>query len=277
MAADTVPTSEDCNCRREKNLEPRSTVSRVLEEVAEERFAGHMWVVREGISSAQMADKTAQAAEIRQGIRQFLQPAMRWEGESWQKQSFLRQRKPRQSLSSGILDCTAKNLRARWQLLLSLFGKTKEIGRSSHRPGYDQQRSVESRCPLSEMPLFTARSSDEGSQSASRGKVGTAVVTSVVREVWLPDAVYNIEVLDNKNYFADEAERGKETGSGSQRAAPSCYATSFISSAARLARSVPGRSGRAPWFQVARRRYWSNGRRFKVSDRFGRQVNFIVA
>jgi predicted phage terminase large subunit-like protein len=77
-------------------------------------------------------------------------------------------------------------------------------GYPSHRSGQVQQRFIESRGSLSRLPLRATRPVHAESRSEGRGEVGAAVVHSISRDSWIPDAVYNIEIEGNNNYFAND-------------------------------------------------------------------------
>jgi len=102
------------------------------------------------------------------------------------------------SISYGIQGGEKENTRPRgWNLFRLLGGK--ETGRSSYRQRGNQQRTMELGGFVSDM------SSSARVQEIERlcYKTVESHVSSIEREIRIPDTVYNIEVEGNNNYFAD--------------------------------------------------------------------------
>lgn len=135
-------------------------------------------------------------------IRRVLRHEVCGFGMQRKEQHLLRQWKTGSKISSRFLDRATACIEAGKALLFSLFEKVK-AGCSPHRPGYIEQRVMEPCGAMPQMPLRSTRTYVEGAGSIRGREIGWAIVDSVERDQWIPDAVYNIEVLDNNNYFAE--------------------------------------------------------------------------
>jgi predicted phage terminase large subunit-like protein len=103
-----------------------------------------------------------------------------------------------QPVPPGFFPSEAKGNKTREEPLLLVCAKG-QIGRAPYKPTHDEQPVMEPRRAMSEMP----RRPTQAHERRARYAVGTATVVSIEREVSVPTAVYNIEVLDNHNYFAE--------------------------------------------------------------------------
>lgn len=113
-----------------------------------------------------------------------------------QEQHGLHRRKVSSGLSKDIPINKDEDNRKGWWSLLSLFVRPKKDGRSSCGQEQGEQRGLESGISLQTMPQPAK------ARSAGDIRVSECYVRSITKSLRVSEAVYNIEVEDNNNYFA---------------------------------------------------------------------------
>lgn len=126
-----------------------------------------------------------------------LQQAVFWVGDSGIESSAI-YGSGSSAVSISFFEDAAQDIKARWKCLFPLW-EEKKIGRSSYRPQYQEQPSLESRVFVSQVPSALPPSR----YAAEDYEIIPTIIESVEREIPIPETVYNLEVLDNHNYFAD--------------------------------------------------------------------------
>lgn len=129
-------------------------------------------------------------------IRSFLQSQMFWEVLLWRKKRGIYSRRINNNLSCGIHKNEKEDLRKRQKSLFPV-PKSRQIGLPSHRQKREQQSRMESCFPVSFV-----------SQQAKLATFGNwelieCAVEEIEECIRICDSVYNIEVKNNNNYFAN--------------------------------------------------------------------------
>jgi predicted phage terminase large subunit-like protein len=127
--------------------------------------------------------------------KSVLQQEMHWPWPIGVKESGVHRRESAAAIPFDIQVGERENKKTGWWGLLHLL-VNKTIRRTSHRQESSQQRGMEPRCVMSGL------SSSAGQEGKLFGTV-KCNVSSVEPEIRIPEAVYNIEVEGNNNYFAD--------------------------------------------------------------------------
>lgn len=133
----------------------------------------------------------------------ILQSEMFWYGNKRTKSPSIHQWQQHDLVSSGILGYPSKSIKARWAQMFSMPKGRWYTGRASYRSRQEQQQSFQFGVALSRMPSCAARAYHHFLGPNQSNKASCTAIYSIERCAWVPDAVYNIEVLDNNNYFAE--------------------------------------------------------------------------
>lgn len=169
-----------------------STVPPVLSQVARKEATIALRSLREG----NLSDTSEGWVKE---IRGFLQLQMLRTARSRKEQHGLHRREEASAIPERILRSEEKGQEARWGTLLFVQGQTgKDAGRSPRRQEQEKQRAVESGLPLS-----TVSQQAEGECEAELPSIGECVVSKVEQSLRVPEAVYNLEVEGNNNFFCE--------------------------------------------------------------------------
>lgn len=133
----------------------------------------------------------------------ILQQEVFWLSYAWKKPFAVYSWHSNSRLPNRVSYSAPKDSNSRQQLLFSMQQESKVIGCASYRSRQDKQFSAQFSSALSQLSSSAAPSLVAGSRQASEHNISPTVVNSIERCAWVPEAVYNIEVLDNHNYFAE--------------------------------------------------------------------------
>lgn len=148
---------------------------------------------------------------VRSGIKKvwsFLQPKMRWPFQQGARKYWVCGWEAGSEVSSGVCNCAPSGKEARKKHVLPLLQTSMEIqkgriGYPSYRPESTEQRVVELSSVVQGLPPLSTRSRDSWDDAGGYHEAIWATVHSVERDLRIPATVYNIEVADNNNYFAE--------------------------------------------------------------------------
>lgn len=126
----------------------------------------------------------------------ILQPRMLREFLHWKKQPSIHRWKKASAIPSGVSQNAQTSAGSGWESLLSVFFGRQD-GYTSRGSKQNQQRAMESGDALQDVPQQAKRN------ASNNIAVSECHVVEIKRNLRLPEAVYNIEVADNNNYFAN--------------------------------------------------------------------------
>src|SRR6266849_379611 len=129
--------------------------------------------------------------------RRVLQQGLLCQIHHWASKSPLQRWVECHDVSEGLSGYAQGNQSSRWTSLLPMSRNWK-IRRTSHRSVQEEQRTMELGYALQAMPRHSARRDPTGNQ-----EVGRAHVQAVECSLRICDALYNLEVGRNHNYFAN--------------------------------------------------------------------------
>lgn len=132
-----------------------------------------------------------------QKIRRILQPQVFRQLRQGRKEYGIRGRQISGTVPENFQINQGRNYREGWRSLLSLQRDSEENGRTPHRPGQSEQRTLEFSQSLPTLPQPT-KAGSEGYPG-----IGECHVRSVTKSLRISETVYNIEVEGNNNYFVN--------------------------------------------------------------------------
>lgn len=176
----------------------RTWLSLLLRKIQKNRSNVRMYALRQRDVSISSAVRTGF-----QKVWRILQPEMLRLGIAWAKERFLCEWGWYSQVSHRILVGEAFDIKAREAFLFPVL-KQKNSGHPPYRSKQVQQRNMESRSSLSGLPLCATRPIHAFSEQRGGAETGGAIIDSISRDPRIPDAVYNIEVEGNNNYFANQ-------------------------------------------------------------------------
>lgn len=180
--------------RKPKAKSSSKTMSDVLGAIAQKTYANAMRLLWENtfIHSISLEN-------VRPNVGSFLQQEMLWYACAGGQQQSIYRWAPTRAIPCGILEHQENHSNQRAWALLLVWQKVRALFRCSpYRSQQDKQQGMESggfMPPMSLSPARQKRRADVG--------IGECYVQEITRTVRIPEAVYNLEVESNNNYFAN--------------------------------------------------------------------------